>query len=128
MTGVVAFTVVPGTVVVAVTAGVVAVTAGVVAVTSGVVAVTAGVVAVTSGVVAVTSGVVTVTAGTGYVTVGTVVGIVTVSPSGRAVANTFATKKPEIARQTRTTIIVHFTTSTNPNRPKPSSALRIASP
>jgi hypothetical protein len=54
----------------------------------------------------------------GVDTVGTVVGTVctvTVAPSGRAVASTFATKKPDTAKQTSTTIIRHFTTFISPS-------------
>jgi hypothetical protein len=117
VTGVAALTVVVETVGTLVTVGVVTVgvvTVGVVTVgvvTVGVVTVgvvTVGVVTVgvvTVGVV--TVGVVTV----GVVTVGTVVdtvvdsvGTVTVAPSGRLVASTFATKKPDTAKQKTTTI------------------------
>jgi hypothetical protein len=117
VTGVAALTVVVGTVGTLVTVGVVTVgvvTVGVVTVgvvTVGVV--TVGVVTVgvvTVGVV--TVGVVTV----GVVTVGTVVGTVvdsvgtvTIALSG-LVASTFATKKPDTAKQKTTTIALYVTT------------------
>ena len=47
-------------------------------------------------------------------TVGTVIGTVTVAPTGRAVASRFATKKPETAKQTSTTIVLHFTIFLSP--------------
>jgi hypothetical protein len=54
--------------------------------------------------------------------IGTVVGSVTVAPSGPAVASTFAPKKPDTAKQASTTIILDFTLS-SPRR-QDSSALK----
>ena len=59
------------------------------------------------------------TVDTGGTVVGTVVGTVgtvTVALSGRAVASTFATKKPDTAKQTSTTIVLHFTTFISPSQ------------
>jgi hypothetical protein len=58
------------------------------------------------------------TVGTVVATVGTVVGTVgtvTAVPSGRAVASTFATKKPDTAKQTSTTIVLFFTPFISPS-------------
>jgi CBS domain containing-hemolysin-like protein len=55
------------------------------------------------------------TVGTVVGTVVVTVGTVTVAPSGRAVASTFATKKPDTVKQTSTTIIRHFTTFISPS-------------
>jgi hypothetical protein len=58
------------------------------------------------------------TVDTGGTVVGTVVGTVgtvTVALSGRAVASTFATKKPDTAKQTSTTSVLHFTIFISPS-------------
>jgi antitoxin (DNA-binding transcriptional repressor) of toxin-antitoxin stability system len=60
--------------------------------------------------------------GTVVGTVGTVVGNVTVTVSGRPVASTFATKKPDTAKQTSTTIALHLTTLISPSAKLPAPA------
>jgi hypothetical protein len=90
------------------------------AVVTGVLArtVVVGTVGTTVETVVATVGTVVATVGTVVATVGTVVGTVgtvTAVPSGRAVASTFATKKPDTAKQTSTTIVLFFTPFISPS-------------
>ena len=112
-TGVVALTVVVGTD--GATLGTVVDTAGTVVDTAGTVVDTVG---TTVDTVDTTVDTVDTTVDTGGTVVGTVVGTVgtvTVALSGRAVASTFATKKPDTAKQTSTTSVLHFTTFISPS-------------
>jgi hypothetical protein len=59
-------------------------------------------------------------------TVGTVVGTVTVL--GGAVASTFATKKPETAKQMSTIIVLHFTTLISPSANPPAPTQKLLAP
>ncbi len=108
-TGVVALTVVVGTVV-----GTVAVTVGALVGTD------------VDWVVGTVGTVVGTVVGNGGTVVGTVT--VTVVPSGRAVASTFATKKPDAARQTSNTIIRHFTTFISPSEKTASTQQELLAP
>jgi hypothetical protein len=84
----------------------------------GTVGTTVETVVATVGTVVATVGTVVGTVGTVVATVGTVVGTVgtvTAVPSGRAVASTFATKKPDTAKQTSTTIVLFFTPFISPS-------------
>jgi hypothetical protein len=94
------------------------------AVVTGVLAwtVVVGTVGTTVETVVATVGTVVATVGTVVATVvatvGTVVGTVgtvTAVPSGRAVASTFATKKPDAAKQASTTIVLYFTPFISPS-------------
>ena len=63
--------------------------------------------------------------------VGTVVGTVgtvTVALSGRAVASTFATKKPDTAKQTSTTSVLHLTTFISPSAECPCTQQELLAP
>lgn len=111
-TGVVALTVVVGTVV-----GTVAVTVGALVGTD---------VDWVVGTVGTVGTVVGTVVGNGGTVVGTVT--VTVVPSGRAVASTFATKKPDAAKQTSNTIIRHFTTFISPSEKTASTQQELLAP
>jgi hypothetical protein len=109
-----------GVVTEAVVTGVLArtVVVGTVGTTVETVVATVGTVVATVGTVVGTVGTVVATVGTVVATVGTVVGTVgtvTAVPSGRAVASTFATKKPDTAKQTSTTIVLFFTPFISPS-------------
>ncbi len=71
------------------------------------------------------------TVDTGGTVVGTVVGTVgtvTVALSGRADASTFATKKPDTAKQTSTTSVLHLTTFISPSAECPCTQQELLAP
>ena len=124
-TGVVALTVVVGT---DGALGTVVDTAGTVVDTAGTVVDTAG---TTVDTVDTTVDTVDTTVDTGGTVVGTVVGTVgtvTVALSARADASTFATKKPDTAKQTSTTSVLHLTTFISPSAECPCTQQELLAP